>query len=93
MSAGAEVQHQSDQLMLELGLQQCTHIAQIFFKEQGKLVLLVAKIIDDLMVAGFADRAEILVKVFDRNFELGAVSHGPEKIAILWDQHYSERKL
>ena len=81
VNANAKWKNQSDNLMLDLGLQQPSHIPQVFFKkENGKLVLLVAKIVDDLKVAGEGNRAQLFLEKFDEQFKFGNVNHGPGKL-------------
>ena len=81
VKANAKWQNQSDNLMLDLGLQQSSHIPQICFKkENGKLVLLVAKIVDDLKVAGEGNRAQVFLERFDKHFKFNKLNHGPGKL-------------
>ena len=81
VNANAKWQNQSDNVMLDLGLQQSSPIPQLFFKKEGgRLVLLVAKIVDDLKVAGEGNRAELFLEAFDKKFKFGNVNHGPGKL-------------
>ena len=53
VNANAKWQNQSDKIMLDIGLQQSSHVPQLLYKKEGgRLVLLVAKIVDDLEIAG-----------------------------------------
>lgn len=81
VNANAKWQNQSDQLMYEIGLQQSTHVPQLFFqKENGRLVLIVAKIVDDLKIAGEGERPKWFLEKFDKKFKFGDVNHGPGKL-------------
>lgn len=81
VNANAKWQNQSDQLMFDIGLVQSTHVPQLFFQnENGRLVLIVAKIVDDLKVAGEGDRAKLFLDKFDKKFKFGNVNHGPGKL-------------
>lgn len=81
VNANAKWQNQSDELLLEYGLYQSRHVAQLFFKrEAGKLVLVVTKIVYDLKVAGTGDRAKAFLDVFDSRFKLGTINSGPGKL-------------
>lgn len=78
VNANAKWQYQCDAIMLELGLLQSKYIPQLLYKKQdGKFVLLVAKILDDLKVAGHDNNAQLFLEAFDRKFKFGTVSHGP----------------
>ena len=81
VNANAKWQVKSDECFFELGMLQCQQIPQLFYKhEGGKLVLLAAKVVDDIKVAGEGDRAEDFIKRFNQKFELGTVARGPGKM-------------
>ena len=62
---------------------QVKHVLQLFFKrEKGKLVLVVAKIVDDMKVTGLGMRAKKFLDEFDRCFKLGTVNSGPVKLGF-----------
>lgn len=91
VNANAKWQMKSDECFFELGLLQCQQIPQLFYMhEDGELVLLVAKVVDDIKAAGKGDRAEQFIKQSHKKFELGTVSHGPGKLrffGINTEQH------
>lgn len=81
VNANAKWQNQSDERLLEYGLYQSRQVTQLFFKrEAGKLVLVLAKIVDDLKVAGTRDRAKAFLDVFDSRFKLGTINSGTGKL-------------
>lgn len=81
VNANAKWQSHSDSIMLELGLLQSKYIPQLFYKKQnGKLVLLISKIVEDLKVAGQGNNAQVFVEAFDQKFKFSTVSHGPGKM-------------
>lgn len=54
---------------------------QLFFKRSGeKLLVVAAKVVEDLKVAGTGENALILIDQFNKNFKLGTVASGPRKI-------------
>ena len=54
---------------------------QLLFRlENGKLVLIVAKIVDDIKAAGEGENAKLFIKSFNKNFELGTISSGPGRM-------------
>ena len=71
---------------MDLGLTQCQRVPQLFYQhENGQLVLLVAKIVDDMKAAGAGDRAQSFIKSFKDKFEVGTVVSGPGKNALFRD--------
>ena len=67
--------------MFENGLSQSKHIPQLFYKKEGgKVVLIVAKIVGDLKVAGDGKRSEKFLKSFHIRFKLGIINHEPGKL-------------
>lgn len=84
VNANAKWQNQSDQLMHDIGLTQSPHVPQLFYKkENGRLVLIVAKIVDHLKIAGEVNRSQKFIEQFDRRFKFGYVNHGPGKLRYL----------
>lgn len=78
VNANAKWQSKSDAVMLDLGLQQSKHIPQLFFKKKNEeLVLVAAKVVNDLKASGKRDNAKDFLTAFDRKFKFGAVNHGP----------------
>lgn len=83
VNANAKWHFQSDNLMLEIGLTQSAHVPQLFYqKYNGRLVLIVAKVLDDLKAAGEGDRVKQFFKEIDRRFKFGDVKHGPGKLGF-----------
>lgn len=81
VNANAKWQSQSDQVMFDLGLTQSVHVPQLFYRiENGRLVLIVAEIVDDLKGAGEGDRVKTFMAEFDRRFKFGDIMQGPGKL-------------
>lgn len=69
---------QSNKVFFDLGMRQCTQIPQLFYIYHGEeLVLIVAKVVDDIKAAGKGDLAEKLIPEFNKKFELGNIWSGP----------------
>ena len=67
VNENAKWQNQSDNVMLDIGLQQSSYVPQLFFKkENGRLVLIVAKNMDDLKVAGENNCVQHFMEEFDK---------------------------
>lgn len=78
VNANAKWQDQSDTLLHELGLHQLPVVPQLFhIIQNGQLMLLVAKIVDDILVTGVTNEVDKFLAGFDARFELGTVAHGP----------------
>ena len=78
VNSGAKWQHQSDDLLLELGLTQSKYVPQLFYKfKNQKLELILAKIVDDIIITGEEDMTAKLISDFNSIFELGSVVEGP----------------
>jgi len=81
VNSNAKCQSQSDQVILDLGLLQSKNVPQLFYKrEGGSLVLVVAKIVDDLKAAGKGRNAKQFLEEFNRRFKLGTINSGPGKL-------------
>lgn len=81
VNANAKWQVQSDACLYELGLRQCQQIPQLFYKRcDEELMVIVAKVVDDLKVAGSGDNAKVLIDQFNKKFKLGTVASGPGKL-------------
>ena len=81
VNANAKWQNLSDDAMFDLSLTQSRFIPQLFYRKEGrKLVLIVAKIVDDLKAAGSGNYAKSFIERFNENFHLGTVNHGPGKL-------------
>ncbi len=81
VNANAKWQNKSDDVMFQLGLTQSKFIPQLFYKKEGgKLVLIVAKIVDDLKAAGVGNNAKNFLENFHKVFNLGTINHGPGRL-------------
>ena len=81
VNSNAKWQVQSDEAILQIGLVQSKFIPQLFYKiENSRLVLIVAKTFDDLMVSGEPDEADNFGKNFGKRFKLDSSSHGPGRM-------------
>lgn len=78
VNANAKWQDQSDKVLLKHGLIQCKEIPQLFYQlRNGKLILLLGKIVDDLIITGIEPEVNRFVKMFNSKFKLGSVMSGP----------------
>lgn len=63
-------------------------IPQLFVKRNtnGKVTLLVIKIVDDILAAGPDSEQRSIVQLFGKKSKLGTVCHGPGKLRFygLW---------
>ena len=95
VNANAKWQTQSDQLIQSLGLTQCPLVPQLFYKlSNGRLSLVVAKIVDDLMVTGEPGEVESFQSGFGKIFKLGTVCSGPGRLrffglSVIQAENYS----
>lgn len=81
VNSNAKWKNHSDLVMLDIGLRLSTHATQLFYrKEDGRLVLIVARIVEDLKAAGEAGRVEHFMKELTRRFKFGDVKHAPGKL-------------
>ena len=78
VNANSKWQIQSDKVLTDMGLEQCTYVPQLFtLKVNGKIVLIVAKIVDDMLATGELAMTEQFIKKFNIQFKLGTVNYGP----------------
>ena len=78
VNSNAKWQVQSDQALRDIGLTQSKLIPQLFFKrKRSKLVLIAAKIVDYLMVAGEEDEVKEFERQFGSKFKLGRMNSDP----------------
>lgn len=81
VNANSKWQKQSDELLYSLNLQQVTAIPQLFYMTvDGSTVSIVAKIIDDMILAGVEEHANNFIKKFNSRFKLGKIIHGPGRL-------------
>lgn len=61
-----------------MGLQQFQQVPKLFyFRQDGKLALVVAKVVDDIKIAGIDNSSERFVKLFNEKYKLGEIIRGP----------------
>lgn len=78
VNSGAKWQHQSDEVLQRLKLVQSRFIPQLFYMYvDGELVMVLAKIVDDIILTGKDDITEKFLSEFNEIFELGSVVSGP----------------
>ena len=78
MNANSKYQVQSDNLLLNLGLERLIDVPQLFYRKvDGKISVLVAKIVDDILATGEKDAVERVLTDFNDRFNFGTVIHGP----------------
>ena len=72
---------QSDNLLLDLGLQRVIDVPQLFYAmSDGKLSVVVAKIVDDILATGENNAVDQLLERFNSKFKFGTVIHGPGRL-------------
>lgn len=78
VNANAKWQHQSDEKIKEKGRTQVYVTLQLLYLyRDSKLVLLVAKIFNELLITGEPKDQKQFIKGFYEKFKLGTVTHGP----------------
>lgn len=55
-----------------------------FIEKNGNVILIVAKIIDDMKAAGESDMARRFMDSFNKKFQIESISSGPEKCVFLY---------
>lgn len=81
VNANAKWQNRLDSVMVSLGFSQFKYIPQLFYKKRnGKLILIMAKIVDDLKAAGCDDNVTLFLRYFDKIYKFGDINHGPGKV-------------
>lgn len=86
VNAKEKFQVQSEALLLKLGLLRLVDIPQLFYaKADGKLTILLAKIVDEILIIVHHDLVEYIIPRFDRKFKIGTVvhDHGPIRYFVL----------
>ena len=77
-NANAKWQVHSDDTFLSFGLHSVPFVPQLFFKrEGGELVLIVAKIVDDILFGGTEKARREFQKHLESVYKLGTISHMP----------------
>lgn len=83
VKANAKCQTQSDELLRESGFTSTLFIPQLFIpQEVGRVVVIVAKIVDDLLLASPSERGDRIVKDIDRPFMLATITHGHASMCL-----------
>lgn len=78
-SWNAKFQRQMADLIYQLGLSQLSVIPHLFYVfKNEKLILVVLKVVDDLLMTGQEDEVRNACKKFNQPFELGTVTSNPE---------------
>lgn len=62
VNSNAMWQKKSDQPLIDFVLQQCQQVPQLYFKQGGKLLLFVAKVVDDIKVTGCGEHPDMFIK-------------------------------
>lgn len=83
-NANAKWQAQSYQLFIHLSLIQCPIIPQLFYLiRNGKLCLLAAKIVNDILITGEQHAVDQFLNGFYSKYKFGTVAHGPGQLRQL----------
>lgn len=78
VNANAKWQLHSDTTFLDIGLSVLVQIPQlIYLRVDGVLVLVVAKIVDDILITGLPQYKEKFTKMISKVYELGTITHFP----------------
>lgn len=92
--SGAKWQNQSDQTFYDLGLDQFKHVQKLFYKNgNGHLVIIAAKVVDDILVAGNEDEVKSFLKNFHERFTLGTLSKGPGNLRFFGINIYQHEEF
>lgn len=79
--------------MLDIGLTHSEHIQQLFYQEENKkLVLIVAKFVDEKKAAGVGESVQNFITEFDKSFKFERCDGRTWKAKIFWDYHCAERR-
>ena len=78
VNANSKWQTASDDCLYEYGLQQLPEVPQLFYlRSGGKLTLVAAKVVDDILIAAPVSRTKDLVAHISSQFKLGTIVYGP----------------
>lgn len=70
--------------MFKLKFSRSRYISPLFYKrDEGKLVLAVENIVDDLKASVTGEMAPEFIEKFHKTFKLGTVNHNPGKLRFL----------
>lgn len=76
VNANAKWQLHSDTTLLDLRLQALVHIPQLFYmKRDGKLCLIVAKVVDDFLIDGTKSARNWLIEKLKERYTVGKIAH------------------
>ena len=83
LNSTAKSQVQCDYAILSIGLFQSKYIPQLFYKTNNyRIVLLVSKLVDELMVSGEPEETDSFVRKLFNLFKLGSFAHGSGRIQL-----------
>ena len=78
VNANAKWQLHSDTTLLDLGLHAVVLIPQLFYmKRDGKLCLIVAKVVDDFLIGGTKSARKWLIEMLKEKYSVGTIAHLP----------------
>lgn len=78
INSNAKWQVQSDQELKDIGFQQIPVVPQLFMlRRNGKLVVVLAKFVDDILLTGVPEIVKEVIERFNKRFKLGNTCHGP----------------
>lgn len=78
VNANAKWQVLSDALVLALGFEPIALCPQLFaMRANGSIVVLLAKVVDDIILAGKVDTVDNVIAAINQKFPLGTIAHGP----------------
>lgn len=81
VNASAKWQDQSDKLPHKFVLIPLAVILELYYMHKPcRLVPIVAKIVEDILIAGVDEVVDRLISDFNERFKLGTVLHGPGKL-------------
>lgn len=81
LNDNAKFKVQSDDLLLDLGLLQVIDVLQLFYGMiEGQLAVFVAKILDDILIAGETNAIDQHQQAFNIKVKFGAVIQRPVKL-------------
>lgn len=84
VNVNAKWQNQSDDVMFDPGMTQPNYVRRQFYKKKsGKLLLVVARIVNDLKVAGVDDNGKSISMTSRKRFELGTESKEPGMLSFV----------
>ena len=95
VNANAKWQLHSDTTLQDCGLLCVVHLPQLFYKRKdGQLWIIVAKVVDDILVAGSSEARKWLVAKLSSRYAIGTILHTPGRflffgLTIEQDEKYT----